>query len=253
MPSSHHSSDSYAATCVGCGADFVTRRVTLLGLSFPEDRYCEVCRVAFAVNEREQEVEARWKRARIPTSYADCSFANFEPMSGTEHSLGVARQWAKEFRAGTSLRRGLLLYGPPGAGKTHLTVAILRELVWSDRRPTALFLSVPEWLNALRESYGADESEPPPNPSGYSVVVLDDLGAEHWSSWARDRIYGIVNHREQERLLTFVTTNCTPGELAARVGGPAMSRIARLCREEHVDARQDYRGILASRDESAVA
>ena len=83
------------------------------------------------------------------------------------------------------------------AGKTHLAVAVLREVVWADDPPSALFLNVPEWLNALRESYG--DGEAPPNPSGYDVVVLDDLGAEDWTSWARDRIYSLVNQREQER------------------------------------------------------
>jgi DNA replication protein DnaC len=104
---------------------------------------------------------------------------------------------------------------------------------------------VPDWLNALRASY--DEAEPPPNPSGYDIVVLDDLGAEDWTSWARDRIYSLVNHREQERLLTLVTTNCTWGELAQRVGGPTASRLRRLTQEVHVDARRDYRETLVER------
>ena len=134
-----------------------------------------------------------------------------------------------------------VLRGEPGAGKTHLAVAILREVVWSDRepKPTALFLNVPDWLNALRESYG--DGEPPPNPSGYDLVVLDDLGAEDWSSWARDRIYNLVNQREQQRRLVIVTTNHEWQELAGRVGGPTASRLRRLTREVHVDARTDFR------------
>ncbi len=106
-------------------------------------------------------------------------------------------------------------------------------------RKTALFLNVPAWLNALRESYG--DGEPPPNPDGYDLVVLDDLGAENWSSWARDRIYNLVNQREQQRGLVIVTTNYDWGDLAGRVGGPTASRLRRLAREVHVDARDDFR------------
>lgn len=175
----------------------------------------------------------------VPSAYDRAGFDNFDPVPDTATALGVCRQWAKEFRAGTALRQGLLLRGNPGAGKTHLAVAVLRELVWSDKATSALFLNVPDWLNQLRESYG--DGEPPPNPSGYDVVLLDDLGAEDWTSWARDRIYNLVNHREQQRLLMLVTTNCTWGELAGRVGAATASRLRKLVREVHVDAREDFR------------
>lgn len=246
MPSSPASSnETIVARCLGCGREFETEQVVLLGQTFQAERYCAMCRATEEVVVEEQKANARWSRVRVPSAYADCSFASFERAPGTEHALGVCRQWAKEYRAGTPLRQGLLLRGTPGAGKTHLAVAVLREIVWSENPRSALFINVPEYLDALRESYG--DGEPPPNPTGYDVVVLDDLGAEDLTPWSRDRIYTLVNHREQERLLLIVTTNCTWGELAARVGGPTASRLRRLTQELHVDARRDYRELLVER------
>ena len=232
---------SLTAKCLGCGREFATEQVVLLGQTFAAERYCDFCREQEKVRDEGRRADERWTRVQVPSAYDGCTFENFEPVPDTRNALAVCRQWTKEFRAGTDLRQGLLLRGDPGAGKTHLAVAILREVVWSDRepKPTALFLNVPDWLNALRESYG--DGEPPPNPSGYDLVVLDDLGAEDWSSWARDRIYNLVNQREQQRRLVIVTTNHEWQELAGRVGGPTASRLRRLTREVHVDARTDFR------------
>jgi DNA replication protein DnaC len=161
--------------CLNCDREFETEQVVLLGQTFPAERFCEMCRAAEEVCDEQRRAEERWARVQVPLAYDDCTFENFEPVPNTPHALAVCRSWAKEFRAGTDLRQGLLLRGSPGAGKTHLAVAILREVIWCEQKKTALFLNVPAWLNALRESFG--DGEPPPKPSGYGVVVLDALGA----------------------------------------------------------------------------
>lgn len=233
------SSSPTCSTCLGCGRAFETEQVVLLGQTFAAERYCALCREGEKVRDGQRRAEAHWARVRVPPAYDGCTFESFEPVPDTRTALAVCKQWAKEFRAGTGLHQGLLLRGNPGAGKTHLAVAVLRDAVWGDGEKTALFLNVPDWLNALRESFG--DGEPPPNPSGYDIVVLDDLGAEAWSSWARDRIYNLINQREQQRGLVVVTTNHDWPELAARVGAATASRLRRLARDVAVDARQDYR------------
>src|ERR1700746_94197 len=111
MPSSPASSSSspLAIRCLGCGREFETELVVLLGQTFPAERYCDLCRA-----------EERWARVQCPSAYDGCTFENFEPVPDTRNALAVCRQWTKEFRAGTDLRQGLLLAGHPGAGKTHL-------------------------------------------------------------------------------------------------------------------------------------
>src|ERR1700746_636074 len=163
MPSSPASSSSspLAIRCLGCGREFETELVVLLGQTFPAERYCDLCRATEQVVDEQRRAEERWARVQVPSAYDGSTFENFEPVPDTRNALAVCRQWTKEFRAGTDLHQGLLLRGNPGAGKTHLAVAILREVIWSEQKKTALFLNVPAWLNALRERFG--EGEPPPN------------------------------------------------------------------------------------------
>jgi DNA replication protein DnaC len=37
--------------------------------------------------------------------------------------------------------------------------------------------------------------------------VLDDLGTENATPWAREKLYQIINHRYNERLPTVITSN----------------------------------------------
>src|SRR5437879_9235539 len=147
MQNSPAFSDSVLVDCLRCRRTFETEEVMLLGKKFIADRYCPVCRAADLADLEERRAGTRWADVQVPVGYRDCSFDNFEPVEGTTHALAIARNWAQEFRARTRQTRGLLFYGPPGAGKTHLAVAILRAAAWSEREGRCLFLKIPEWLN----------------------------------------------------------------------------------------------------------
>jgi DNA replication protein DnaC len=51
-----------------------------------------------------------------------------------------------------------------------------------------------------------------------SLAVLDDLGAERPTDWARDAIHALVQHRSTQALPTIVTSNYAPSALARRLG-----------------------------------
>ena len=75
--------------------------------------------------------------ARIPPRYELCNLANFDPWT-TSHSAALERamMYCSGYpHLGRDEGLGLLLTGGNGVGKTHLAVAVLRELVMAKGRP----------------------------------------------------------------------------------------------------------------------
>ena len=101
-----------------------------------------------------------------------------------------------------------MLIGSNGCGKTHLAAAIANHL--SDQGYPVLFVFVPYLLDHLRATYSPQSavrydkrfeeiSEAP-------FLVLDGLGTESATPWAREKLYQIFNHRYVARLPTVITT-----------------------------------------------
>ena len=103
---------------------------------------------------------------------------------GLEQAKLVTEAFARDYPAGPDT--GLLLMGPCGAGKTHLAVAALRQIVL--RGHTGLFYDYRELLKEIQGSYNPESQtselgvlEPVLTAD---VLLLDDLGASKPSPWA---------------------------------------------------------------------
>ncbi|MCY4009456.1 MAG: ATP-binding protein [Anaerolineaceae bacterium] len=119
--------------------------------------------------------------------------------------------------------RWLLLMGRYGSGKTHLAAAVGNR--WLERGGQAYFTTSPDLLDHLRGTFG------PNSAVGYddlfqrmrnvSLLILDDFGAEAVTSWAREKLFQLLNHRYIHRLPTVFTTN----EVLADLDGRLYSRL----------------------------
>ena len=178
----------------------------------------------------------------MPDRYRHCDFENFETDNEIENatreqleawnrSLAQAKLIVRAVRAGifsrarNAERHGLLLMGPCGAGKTHLAVAALKEIVL--RGHSGLFYDYRELLKEIQDSYNAESQSTEMSVLEpvlkVEILVLDDVGSSKPSPWALETVGHILNTRYNEKRVTMLTTNF----LDADAGNRACARRAR--------------------------
>ena len=123
-------------------------------------------------------------------------------------------KYLKDFYDGKQ-KKGLYLYGNFGCGKTYLVSALFNELAKKNNKSTIIYF--PEFLRSLKASFGNPEDN---YDERFNLVkespllLLDDIGAERLSDWARDEVLGVIlQYRMEEHLPTFFTSNLSLKEL----------------------------------------
>lgn len=209
---------------------------------------------------------------RIPPRYEHCSFADFEPFSP---SLRSGLEKCLRYCAGypyvgpTDEGLGLLFTGGSGVGKTHLAVAVLRELVVV-KAGQGQFWDFHSLIREIKNSYDAETKttelqvlEPVVEAD---VLLLDDLGAWKMTDWMIDTLFYILNNRYMAKRATIITTNFqdAPPEaarrdeslrrreyLVERIGQPLRSRLMEMCLVIDI-AAEDYRRVRQASNTEAV-
>ena len=210
------------------------------------------------VRERERRRHEELLRLGNLGPFEDKTFDTFDP--GVNADVRAAFRFAVDYAldpvgCGTPW---VFFHGRCGTGKTHLAAAIANHYV-ARQGGRALFTIVPDLLDHLRATFNPVDTAGTVSPGRYDrrfgdvrevpLLVLDDLGTENATPWAREKLYQLLNGRYNERLSTVVTSNHDFSRIDERI----VSRLSdsRLCRYIPIDA-PDYRRRAASAPVAAI-
>lgn len=139
------------------------------------------------------------------------TFGTFEERIGEKLAPDEMKSLQKALKTAHSFSdkpKGWLVFeGTYGSGKTHLAAAIANYRAGLGDPP--LFVMVPDLLDHLRAAFS------PSSGTSYdrrfdevrtaSLLILDDLGAQSATPWAREKLHQLLNYRYNAELPTVIT------------------------------------------------
>ena len=151
-----------------------------------------------------------FNRAMIPARHANSRLENFEVIPENKNLFEQSRRWLNEFNPTSREQKGVLLFGDPGCGKTHLVCGMLFELIFRHGVPCRFFEFthlMGEIREAIEKRSAADFMQ---RAIEMPVLAIDDLGQGRTTEFEISVIDEIVSKRYNARRVTLFTTNFKP-------------------------------------------
>lgn len=169
------------------------------------DIYYEKCPRKIVSDERKKQ-ERLINSIYVPKEILKASLGDIEIDKGRIKAIQYAKDFVRNYSS-KEKQKGLYLHGAFGTGKSFLLGAIANEL--AKKQVASLIVYVPEFFREMKNSIGDNNlNDKLDLIKKAPILMLDDLGAETMSSWARDEILGtILQFRMMEELPTFISSN----------------------------------------------
>ena len=164
----------------------------------------------------EQMIRQFYIQNYISKQIQDYQFDNFIITETNKKEVEIAKDFTKKC-INKNQKNGLIITGKSGVGKTHLATAILNQLTEKDM--LVLMGRLILLLDVIRDTFKDFSSKEKDIIELYSkvdVLIIDDLGTERISSWALEKLYTIIENRNENKLPIIVTTRFNKESLLDR-------------------------------------
>lgn len=151
----------------------------------------------------------RYRKMGFPES--QMQYWTFENDDGGNDKMSrMAKRYVENFDTFYKEGKGLLLYGDVGTGKTYIACMIANALI--DKGYPVLVTNFSRILNTLQGTF--EKQEYLDSLNQFKLLVIDDLGVERDTGFAKEQVFSIIDSRYREGKPMIITTNLTMQKLA---------------------------------------
>lgn len=154
--------------------------------------------------------------------YPESDNAGNAPKKRMVQILKLCTDYVAKFNPATS--QSILFMGESGLGKTHLSLAVVYELI--QKGFDVLYGSSYNLFSAMEAEHFSSNSK-----SGYDaaincdLLVIDDLGTEFTSPFVQSLLYNVINTRILSHKPVIISTNLSMQEIEAKYSPKISSRL----------------------------
>lgn len=163
--------------------------------------------------ERQKQLEIERLKSICFTSMIqwEYTFENYQVKEN--QSLIITKNFVKDYELMKKENIGLLFYGSVGSGKTYLACSIANALI-EQYQISVKIRNFSQIINELQKGgFDLNKNAYIESLVNTSVLILDDLGIERDTSYAKEQVYNIVNNRYLKHKPTIFTTNLSYSQI----------------------------------------
>ena len=196
--------------CKTCGQATQTI-IEFMGIKKKVRCICECIKKEMEADKEKEKQEELARKKRIcfaESNMANWTFAN-DDCKNPKISAGM-RRYVDNFPDFKKQGKGLLLYGTVGTGKTYFAACVANALI--EEGYSVLMTNFARLTNTIQGMYEGKQ-EYIDSLNKYSLLIIDDLGAERKTEYMAEMVFHIIDSRYRSGLPFIVTTNLSAEEL----------------------------------------
>jgi len=180
-----------------------------------------------AAKDTQERYERALRVAGIPHRFEAKSFDSFvADTDAKERALSVSMEFASNFKQHHKVGSTMVFSGKPGTGKSHLAIAILREVMKSG---SGLYTSAIDAVRMVRDTWRKNseksETEVLRVLASVDLLVLDEVGVQYGTEAEQVTLFDIIDKRYRDMMPMILLTNMGTKGMREFLGDRSYDRL----------------------------